>query len=80
MVKYDDGALRRELDRLLRSGRGLEPAMREIAGHLANSVAESFERQAGPDGAPWKPLKDKSVKERCRKGSERPKRIVACRT
>lgn len=80
MVKYDDGALRKELDRLLRSGRDLEPAMREIAGHLADSVAESFERQAGPDGAPWKPLKDKSVKERCRKGSERPKRIVVCRT
>ena len=79
-VKYDDRALRSELDRLLRSGRDLEPAMREIAGHLADSVAESFEREAGPDGAPWKPLKDKSVKERCRKGSERPKRIVACRT
>ena len=44
MVKYDDGALRKELD--------LEPTMREIAGHLADGVAESFQRQAEPDGAP----------------------------
>ena len=52
MVKYDDGALRKELDRLLRSERDLEPDMREIAGHLADGVAESFQRQAEPDGAP----------------------------
>ena len=44
MVKYDDGALQKELD--------LEPTMREIAGHLADSVAESFQRQAEPGGAP----------------------------
>ena len=31
MVKYDDGALWKELD--------LEPDMREIAGHLADGVA-----------------------------------------
>lgn len=67
-VKYDDSALRNELDRLLRSGRDLEPAMREIAGHLADSVAESFARQAAPDGTPWAPLGDRTVKERRRKG------------
>ena len=64
-VKYDNGVLRKELDRLLRSGR--DPATREIAGRLADRVAESVECQASPDG-PWERLKDKTVKERRRKG------------
>ena len=41
-VKYDDDALRKEIDRLLRAGGDLSPVMIEIAGHLQNSVAESF--------------------------------------
>lgn len=73
-VKYDDSALRKELDRLLRSGRDLEPAMLRIAGHLADSVAESFERQASPDGAAWAPLSEVTQRQRGMEGygPERP--------
>ena len=50
-VKYDDDALRKEIDRLLRAGGDLAPVMIEIAGHLQDSVAESFQRQAAPPTA-----------------------------
>ena len=42
--------------------------MREIAGHLADSVADSFDREQAPDGAPWKPLEPQTVRERHRQG------------
>ena len=66
-VKYDDDALRKEIDRLFRAGGDLSPVMIEIAGHLQDSVAESFQRQAAPpDGEAWKPLAETTVEERRR--------------
>ena len=67
-IKYDDRELQRALNRLIKAGGDLTPAMREIAGHLADSVADSFDRQQAPDGAPWKPLKPKTVRDRQRRG------------
>ena len=46
----------------------LSPAMREIAGHLADSAAESFEQSSAPDGTPWAPLKPSTKKDRQRRG------------
>lgn len=48
-VKYDDSALRKELDRLLRSGRDPEPAMRYFAARLpTRSFAFLPQRQLVP--------------------------------
>ena len=51
-IKYDDREVRKALERLRKAGADLEPAMREIAGHLADGVAEAFARQESPDGGP----------------------------
>ena len=50
-IQYDDRRLQQLLNRLQAQVDNLEPAMREIAGHLVDGVAESFEGQAAPDGA-----------------------------
>ena len=54
-IRYDDREVQRAMNRLLRASKDLSPAMREIAGHLADSAEGSLESQAGPDGTPWKP-------------------------
>ena len=67
-IELDDSAVRRALDRLMRAGDDLRPAMREIAGHLEDSAAESFELESAPDGTPWAPLKKSTKRDRRRRG------------
>ena len=67
-IRYDDSEVRRGLNRLLRASKDLSPAMREIAGHLVDSTEENLERQAAPDGVPWKPLADRTAADRRRQG------------
>ena len=67
-IRFDDTEVRRGLDRLLRAAKDLSPAMREIAGHLGDSAQRSLERQAAPDGTPWKPLTKGAVDARRRRG------------
>ena len=67
-IEYDDSAVRRTLDRLMHAGADLSPAMIEIAGHLADSAAESFEQESAPDGPPWAALQPATKKNRRRRG------------
>ena len=67
-ITIDDTEARRALDRIAGVVEDLGPAMREIAGHLADSTAESFERQSAPDGTPWAPLTEGTKRQRRRKG------------
>ena len=67
-IEYNDSAVRRTLDRLMRAATDLSPAMREIAEHLVDSAAESFEQSSAPDGTPWAPLKPSTKKDRQRRG------------
>ena len=68
-VEIDDREVRAALDRLRRRADDLSPVMREIAGHIEDSAAESFERQAAPpDGQAWNPLAEATVHERTDKG------------
>jgi phage virion morphogenesis protein len=66
-IDYDDRAVREALRRLRDAGGDLEPAMREIAGHLKDSVDESFADEAGPDGAAWAPLAESTIADRLRR-------------
>jgi phage virion morphogenesis protein len=43
------------LARLTAAGADLTPAMRDIAGHLADETRERFEEGRDPQGVPWKP-------------------------
>ena len=67
-ITYDDQVVQQRLAQLRERGSDLSPAMREIAGHLLDGVAESFASERGPAGKAWKPLKPATVRERRRKG------------
>ena len=66
-VEIDDDEAQAALGRLVRAGADLSPFMRSAAGHLEDSVRESFRRQASPAG-PWAPLKPSTLRERQRRG------------
>ena len=59
-VEFDDGEVRRALDRLARAGTDLAPTMRDIGEHLLNSTRKRFSDQQSPDGTPWAPLTEKT--------------------
>lgn len=40
---------------------------RNVGEHMLNSLGDNFDRQAEPDGKPWKPLKSATVKAREKK-------------
>ena len=67
-IRYDDRRLQQLLNRLQGQVDNLEPAMREIAGHLVSSVEDSFASQSESDGSAWKPLADTTIQDRLRCG------------
>ena len=66
-ITYDDHVVRQRLAQLRERGSDLSPAMREIAGHLLDGVAESFASDRRPDGKARAPLKPATVRARRRK-------------
>lgn len=67
-IEVDVREVRTGLARLLAAGADLSPAMRKIAGHLADSVEESFAREEAPGIGPWAPLRPDTIEERREKG------------
>ena len=65
-IQYDDRRVQEALNRLRDRVDDLDPAMREIAGHLKDSVDEAFASQAAPDGSAWKPLEESTIADRLR--------------
>lgn len=45
-IKYDDREVRKALERLRKAGADMRPAMREIAGHLADGVYACLRRRS----------------------------------
>ena len=68
-IEYRDREVRAALDRLRRAARDLRPAMRDIAAALEDSVLESFDAEASPDGDPWAPLSEATRSRRERRGT-----------
>ncbi len=69
-VEFDDGEVRRTLDRLAAAGTDLTPAMRDIGEHLLNSTRERFASETSPDGTPWAPLTE-ATKARKRRNRDK---------
>ena len=67
-IEYKDQQVRTALNRLLRAGTDLSPTMKKVAGHLAASARQSFEREAAPDGTPWKKLSPVTIARRKKSG------------
>lgn len=65
-IRADDRVVRRRLEQLRAAGSDLSPAMREISGHLLDSVNEAFAGEASPAGKAWAPLKPATIRDRHR--------------
>ena len=68
-IQYDDTQVRAALNKLLQAGSDLTPAMRKIAGVMADNTEDSFANEEAPDGTPWQPLSANTIKARTNKGS-----------
>ena len=66
-ISYDDQAVQGRLAELRERGGNLVPAMREIAGHLSDSVNEAVAREASPAGEAWVLLTPATVRDRQRR-------------
>ena len=60
-IQIDDRQAVRALAELRRRGGSLEPALRSIGELLLNSTRARFDSQTSPDGAPWAPLKPRTL-------------------
>lgn len=65
-VELKDNALR---DALLRaSDIDLAPFWRDVGEHVLRRTQDRFERQEAPDGTPWAPLAESTLKHKRKKG------------
>ena len=67
-IEYDDQEVVRALNRLVRAGGNLKPAMRSIASVLEEAAEETFQQREAPDGTPWADLSDHTKRRRGKKG------------
>ena len=56
------------LHRLAQAGEELEATLQEVGNLLYNRTAEAFEKETAPDGTPWQPLADSTLKSKNDKG------------
>lgn len=70
-IQVDDRDVMAAFNRLIASANDLSPAMRKVAGILADATERAFEMEQDPvTGASWAPLKPSTVKRR--KGDAHP--------
>lgn len=61
----------KKIENLANLGKNTEPLMNSIAGTLKNEIEFSFENEKSPFGERWKPLKEKTLKEKLKKGKSK---------
>lgn len=66
-IEHDAAPLTAAFERLLHAAGDLTPAMREIAGEILFSTQRRFEREAGPGGAAWAPLRAATLRRNPRR-------------
>jgi phage virion morphogenesis protein len=67
-VRLNDTLVLDRLRQLLDNLGDLRPAMREVAGVMADEAESSLEGQRAPDGTPWETLADSTIEERTKLG------------
>jgi phage virion morphogenesis protein len=72
-VEFDDRQVREALKRLERAGGNLKPAFQDIGEYLLISHRERFDKEQAPDGTPWEPLADSTLRRKMLKGVRRGK-------
>ncbi len=68
-IQYNDIKVRQALNKLMQKSTDLTPAMRAIAGVFRDSAEQAFASETSPDGLPWQPLAEKTIKARSKKGT-----------
>ena len=66
-IEYDDREVVEALNRMVRAGQDLTPAMREIAAALEDVAAEAFDSERSPSGEPWADLSKHTKRRRSKK-------------
>ncbi len=64
-IEIDDSRIKTEMEKLIQRCRDRRALMRQIAGIMHNAVEENFAEQGRPR---WKPLSDKTIAQRQKKG------------
>lgn len=67
-VELQDRDVRTALNRTIRAGHDMSPAMLAVSEYLKDVAIDSFDRQAAPDGTLWAPLKESTQRQRRRQG------------
>ena len=70
-IAIDDRPIREALERLIEAGADLEPAFAKIGEYLDPATRERFDREQAPDGTPWEPLSDATLRRKMLKGVKR---------
>ena len=65
-VQLDDREVQAAFNRLIQAGEDLTPAMRAIGDHMAGTTKDRFRDEKAPDGTPWAPLSEVTVKRKKR--------------
>jgi phage virion morphogenesis protein len=67
-VEYDDQQVKEALARLVALGSNMKPVFADIGEYLDLAHRERWDAQEAPDGSPWEPLKEATLKRKQRKG------------
>ena len=65
-VEFDAAAVTEALNRLTDRARDMTPLMRDIGEHLLNTTRKRFEDEHAPDGTPWEPLGETTLRRKQR--------------
>ena len=65
-IRIDDREVQAAFSRLLQAGEDLTPAMRANGEHIINTTRERFRDEEAPDGTPWAPLSETTLKRKKR--------------
>lgn len=72
-IEFDDRQVREAMKSLERAGGNLEPAFQDIGEYLLISHRERYDKEQAPDGTPWEPLADSTLRRKMLKGVSRGK-------
>jgi len=67
-VKIEDQELQELLGRVMGHLTDMTPVMREIGEIVHESVMRNFEEHCAPDGTPWKPLAESTIRQKAKRG------------
>lgn len=71
VFSVQDAAILSRLSGMVDAAANLRPAMDRVGAMLMTSVDMRFERETGPDGAPWAALRPSTIARKAKAGRER---------